>query len=101
MSLTVKELKKNYKLNEEQMKEIRDAMDVAQRAIEADVPGCQSHFEHKLANIVGALEGNNYVGEEFAEAYFRERKWVDVFLSFYGNDLKFRDLVEKWRKGAL
>ena len=101
MSLTVKELKKNYKLNEEQMMKIRDAMVAAQRAIEADVPGCQSHFEHKLANIVGALEGNNYVGEEFAEAYFRERKWVDVFLSFYGNDLKFRDLVEKWRKGAL
>ena len=101
MGLTVKELKNNYNLNEEQMKKIRDAMDVAQRAIEADVPGRRSYYEHKLADIVGACEGNYYVGEEFAEAYFWERKWVDVFLNFYGNDLKFRDLVEKWRKGTL
>ena len=101
MSLTVKELTKNYNLNEEQMKKIRDAMDAAQRAIEADVPGRQSHFEHKLADIVGALEGNYYVGEEFAEAYFNERKWVDVFLNFYGNEPKFQDLVKEWRKGTL
>ena len=39
MSVTVKELKKNYNLNEEQMKKIRDAMDAAQRAIEADRGG--------------------------------------------------------------
>ena len=45
------------------MKKIRDAMDAAQRAIEADIPGRRSHFEHKLADIVGALEGNYYVGE--------------------------------------
>lgn len=101
MSVTLKELKKNYNLNEEQMKKIRDAMNVAQRAIEADVPGRRSHFEHKLAEIVGALEGNYYVGEEFAEAYFNERKWVDVFLNFYGNEPKFQDLVKEWRKGTL
>lgn len=48
MSVTVKELKKNYNLNEEQMKKIRDAMDVAQRAIEADVAGRRSHFEERV-----------------------------------------------------
>ena len=46
--------------------------ETSQRAIEADIPGRRSHFEHKLADIVGALEGNYYVGEEFAEAYFNE-----------------------------
>lgn len=82
MGITIKELKKDYKLNDEQMKKIRDAMDVAEKAIEADVPGRRSHYEHKLADIVGALEGNYYVGEEFAEAYFNERKWINVFLSW-------------------
>ena len=50
------------------MKKIRDAMDVAEKAIEADVPGRRSHYEHKLADIVGALEGNYYVGEEIGRA---------------------------------
>lgn len=51
MSVTVKELKKNYNLNEEQMKKIRDAMDAAQRAIEADIPGRRSHLSISLQTL--------------------------------------------------
>lgn len=101
MNITIEELKKNYDLNEEQMKQIRDAMEIAQKSIEIDAPERRSRFENRLVKIVGAQEGNYYVGEEFAEAYFLERKWVDVFLDFYGDELKFRDVVENWKKGAL
>lgn len=101
MSITIKELKKNYGLSEEQMRQVRDAMEIAQKSIDVDAPGRRSRFENRLVKIVGAKEGNYFVGEEFAEAYFLERKWVDVFLDFYGDELKFRDTVEKWKKGEI
>ena len=101
MSITIEELKKNYGLDEDQMRKIRDAMEIAQKSIVIDAPGRRSHFENRLAKIVGVQEGNYYIGEEFAEAYFLERKWVDVFLDFYGDELKFKDTVEMWKKGEL
>ena len=71
MSVTVKELKKNYNLNEEQMKKIRDAMDAAQRAIEADIPGRRSHFEQQKR--AGAAVTAGVVMVEFQPQMVTER----------------------------
>ena len=37
--MTINEIVKNYSLNEEKMKQIRDAMEIASCAIERDEPG--------------------------------------------------------------
>ena len=52
--MTVEQLKKAYKLNEGQMKEIRDAMEIADRAIQGDMPGRKSSFESRMARIVAS-----------------------------------------------
>lgn len=93
--MTIQELKKVYNLSDEQMEKIRDAMDFAYKAIQLDGPDCQSIFEHKIAEIVGAVEGDWHVAEEFALAFYSIGKWVDVFSEFYGSDLQYKDIIKK------
>lgn len=96
--MSIQELKKQYKLTEEQMEQIRNAMEIAYKSIQNDLPGRQSSFEHRMAKIVGAQEGNWHVAEEFAQTYFEAGKWTDVFLEFYGGDSKFKSYIEEWEK---
>ena len=96
--MTVEQLKKAYKLNEGQMKEIRDAMEIADRAIQGDMPGRKSSFESRMARIVGENEVNWFVAEEFAQAFFIESKWQSVFRDFYASELKFKSFMEDWEK---
>lgn len=91
--MTIQELKKAYKLSENQMKQIRDAMEIAYKSIQIDMPGRQSSFEHRIEKIVGADEGNWYIAEDFAQAFYAEHKWPEVFLDFYSSDAKFKSFL--------
>lgn len=99
--MTINEIVKNYSLNEEKMKQIRDAMEIASCAIERDEPGRRGKFEHKIAKIIGERDDNWYIAEDVAQAFFMEKKWPEVFRDFYGQEPKFRTFLEDWRTGEL
>ena len=95
---SVKEMQKHYHLSEKRMNDSRDAMEAAHKAIEADAPGRKSIFEKRIAEIVGANMGSWYEAEDFAQAFFCEGKWENVFIEFYSDELKFQNFMSEWRQ---
>lgn len=84
-----------YKITRAQYRAIMDLMDEYRDLIDNGEKCSHYGFEQKMYEILPEHNGNYHMCEEIAKNFMLDGRWEEVFMTLYGDMLKYSYIKEK------
>lgn len=94
----IKQLRKDYHIQDDTFSKIMDLMETVHKAIESGEEYSSQVFERKMKALVkaplGEPEYDYHMVIDIAEAFAKDGKWVKVYTTLYQNELPEKSSIE-------
>ena len=96
----IEQIRETYHITDEAFTKIMDLMDEARGAIDRGEEYSHFTFERKMKQLVVPPEAepeyDHHMAENIADAFLKDGKWEEVFLTLYKDDPAHKTYIENW-----